>query len=487
MTLLGNGNVGISTSSPAYGLDVNTSGGTLSTVGWGKALHVVNSGAVVWDKSGGTNYYFLAKNTEGIYQGLVSTDNGLSAPTYTGRIDEATGDWRWYKNAYIDGNVGIGTISPNEKLEITGNFRLPATTAAVGIIKSGANRFIHSFGTNNFFAGVNAGNFTMSGVNNTGIGYTALQSVTSASGATAIGSAALASLTTGIQNVAVGAVALYSNADGAFNHAIGTEVLFSNISGSNNIGIGYRSLYSNTTNNNIAIGTSSLFANTTGANNIAIGVFAGWINGTVANLTGSNNTYIGYNSGPGTSTQLSNVTTIGAGATVTASNSLILGSGVNVGIGTTAPTQALHVVGNICYTGTSGACSDIRYKRNIAPLTNSLANILQLQGVNYYWKKEEYPDKKFTDEKQIGLIAQEIEKIVPEVVLTDKDGYKSVDYSRLTPILVEAIKDQQKIIADLQKAVIELKGEAALQQKESQKLKSVLEQIKVQNNIEAKK
>ena len=69
---------------------------------------------------------------------------------------------------------------------------------------------------------------------------------------------------------------------------------------------------------------------------------------------------------------------------------------------------------------------------------------MKLQGVNYFWKTKEFPDKQFTDTKQIGFIAQEIEKIYPEVVMTDKDGYKSVDYSRLTPVLVEAIKELKK-------------------------------------------
>ena len=72
------------------------------------------------------------------------------------------------------GKVGIGTFNPTEQLEITGNFRLPPTTATTGIIMSGADPFIHNFGTNNFFAGVDAGNLTMTGDRNIGIGAAAL-------------------------------------------------------------------------------------------------------------------------------------------------------------------------------------------------------------------------------------------------------------------------------------------------------------------------
>ncbi|PIY07278.1 MAG: hypothetical protein COZ21_01085, partial [Bacteroidetes bacterium CG_4_10_14_3_um_filter_31_20] len=101
-----------------------------------------------------------------------------------------------------------------------------------------------------------------------------------------------------------------------------------------------------------------------------------------------------------------------------------------VGIGTTSPTQKLYVAGNICATGSIGGCSDIRYKKDITPITNALSNVMQLRGVNYFLKTKEFPEKQFTNTRQIGIIAQEIEKIYPEVVLTDKDGYKSVDYSR---------------------------------------------------------
>ncbi len=85
--------------------------------------------------------------------------------------------------------------------------------------------------------------------------------------------------------------------------------------------------------------------------------------------------------------------------------------------------------------------SDIRYKKNIVFLENSLTNILRINGVRYDWKQEEFPEKHFSDKNQIGFIAQEIEKIFPEMVFTDEKGFKSVDYARLTPVLVEAIKE----------------------------------------------
>lgn len=115
----------------------------------------------------------------------------------------------------------------------------------------------------------------------------------------------------------------------------------------------------------------------------------------------------------------------------------------NVGIGTSAPAQKLSVAGNICYTGSSAACSDIRYKKNITPLSNAMMKVLKMQGVQYMWRVNEFPDKQFSDAQQIGFIAQDIEKICPELVVTDADGYKSVDYSKVTPLLVEAIKELQ--------------------------------------------
>ena len=136
----------------------------------------------------------------------------------------------------------------------------------------------------------------------------------------------------------------------------------------------------------------------------------------------------------------------------------------NAGIGTTSPAYRLHVVGAVYATGLvycngNPVCSDQRWKTNIKPIQNALDNLLKMQGVTYYWKADEYPDKHFPEGEQVGFIAQEIEKVYPQVVFTDKDGYKSVDYSKLTPVLVEAIKEQQKIIEELQRAIQQLQEE----------------------------
>jgi len=112
----------------------------------------------------------------------------------------------------------------------------------------------------------------------------------------------------------------------------------------------------------------------------------------------------------------------------------------NVGIGTAAPTEKLHVVGRLKTNGINET-SDVRYKKNIQPLTNSLEKVLAMRGVNYEWKTTQYPELGFADGLQLGVIAQEVENIVPEVVHEDQDGYKSVEYSHLTPLLIEAIKE----------------------------------------------
>ncbi|MDD3371677.1 MAG: tail fiber domain-containing protein [Alphaproteobacteria bacterium] len=128
----------------------------------------------------------------------------------------------------------------------------------------------------------------------------------------------------------------------------------------------------------------------------------------------------------------------------------ILGSGNTgyVGIMTTTPTYPMDVNGTAKATSWSG-CSDARWKKDIEPLKDSLKKVEQLQGVTFLWRQAEFPGRNFTKGRQVGLIAQDVEKVVPEVVSTDSSGYKSIEYGKLSPLLIEAVKDLKKILDGL--------------------------------------
>ncbi|MDO8658858.1 MAG: site-specific integrase [Candidatus Levybacteria bacterium] len=124
---------------------------------------------------------------------------------------------------------------------------------------------------------------------------------------------------------------------------------------------------------------------------------------------------------------------------------LILDPKGNVGIGTKNPGYKLQVGeagdGTEARANAWNSLSDIRLKENIKALSGSLEKVLALSGVSFNWKK--------TGIASIGFIAQEVEKIAPELVSTGNDGYKSLDYSKITPLLTQAIKEQQAQITSL--------------------------------------
>jgi len=128
-------------------------------------------------------------------------------------------------------------------------------------------------------------------------------------------------------------------------------------------------------------------------------------------------------------------------------NTLVLNSG-EVGIGTDSPNYTLDVRGTIG-NNTTLYHSDKRWKQNVRNLIGSLDRVMKLQGVQYKWKQDEYPEMNFPDGEQIGLIAQDVEKIIPEIVNEAADGYKSIDYAKLTSVLIEAIKELKKDNDDL--------------------------------------
>ncbi|HEY3250613.1 MAG TPA: tail fiber domain-containing protein [Ignavibacteria bacterium] len=138
-------------------------------------------------------------------------------------------------------------------------------------------------------------------------------------------------------------------------------------------------------------------------------------------------------------------------------------------------TQYLRLSGSGCYTGTWTQCSDIRLKKNVNRIDNALNKILNLQGVTYQWRKDEFPSYKFETGEQIGLIAQEVEKVLPELVRTESDGIKSVNYSNLTAVIIEAMKQQQQIIDEQKKTINKLENKVAEQQKS---IELILSEIK---------
>ena len=157
-------------------------------------------------------------------------------------------------------------------------------------------------------------------------------------------------------------------------------------------------------------------------------------------------------------------------------------NGGRVGIGTANPAYPLDVSGDINASGSVRAngialSSDARYKTNIATLNNALDDVLNLRGVAYDFDRAKWPEKHFADGKQIGFIAQEIEKIFPELVSTDANGYKSVNYIGVVPVLVEAVRTLKHDNDDKQKQIDTLRAQVEVLQTQAKENADIKKQI----------
>ena len=295
---------------------------------------------------------------------------------------------------------------------------------------------------------------------NTGVGAGTLLANTgdqnTGSQNTATGAAALLSNNTGSNNTANGAFSLFSNTTGVDNTANGTQALKSNTTGRDNTANGFNALQKNDTgDDNTANGVSTLFNNATGNLNTAIGYFAG-----LNQTTGSNNVYIG-----------SNIIGV-AGESNTCYIKSIFGQ-------TTASGIPVFINSNSKLGTTT---SSKRFKEEIKAMDKSSEALFELNPVTFRYKREIDP----AGTRQLGLVAEEVEKVNPDLVVRDKEGKPySVRYEQVNAMLLNEFLKEHKRVQSLEATV------AQQQRKMDAVIASVNEQTaqiqKVSAQVEASK
>src|SRR5437016_727437 len=353
--------------------------------------------------------------------------------------------------------------------------------------------------------GCNALNFLTTGAGNTGVGWYSLYvdttgnyntglgagalALNNADSNTAVGAAALLLNTSGTQNVAVGTDALVFNDSGGFNSALGAFALFNNTQGNGNTAVGSSALAANITgNSNTAVGTSALPVNTSGSENAALGSAALFSNvdgddniavGQAAlsnNTSGNNNIGIGFFGGLSVTTS-SNVICIGTQGQDT-SNSCFIGQifGATTNQGSAVYIDANNKLGTLT--------SSKRFKEDIRPMGTTSEALFSLQPVTFRYKKEINP----AGTPQLGLVAEDVEKVNPDLVVRDKEGKPySVRYEQVNAMLLnEFLKEHRKVeeqsskIQQEEAIITELQSTVAKQQKGLQAVTARLEQQAVQ-------
>ena len=395
------------------------------------------------------------------------------------------------------------TTSPQSSADfnISGNGTAGGTLSANAINSNsqyniGNSRVLSVAGTNNTFTGFGAGGAN-NGANNSFFGRSAGFDNTTGAQNSFFGSFAGANNTTGAENAFFGSGAGDANTTGNLNSFFGRGAGGANTSGSSNTFVGRESGLLNTTGFfNAFVGRNAGGANTTGAQNTFFGGNAGF-----GNVSGNNNTYIGFNAGSpvggnsnntyignntgnssssgsnntllgynatisaGSGGFVVNSTAIGAGAVVTESNRIVLGTPAEDVVipgdlsadYTTVRLIQINELGisgsqDICRNSSgivSGCSSSRRYKTDITPFNSGLSLINRLRPVTFKWKSDGSPD--------LGLVAEEVAEIEP-LLASYKDGrVEGVKYNRLGVVLLNAVKEQQAQIESLKRQIELLK------------------------------
>ncbi|MBI3781858.1 MAG: DNRLRE domain-containing protein [Deltaproteobacteria bacterium] len=331
------------------------------------------------------------------------------------------------------------------------------------------------------------------GSSNTATGYHALTSTINGFFNTATGARALASNIYGTSNTATGADALGLNDGGDDNTAVGNAALGGNVVGSANTAIGRSALENNSTSYNTAVGFNALTSSTSGGENIAVGA-----NATDALTTGSNNTAIGtgafgnLTAGTGniavgwhgglSATTNDNDIYIGSTGAAAENNTIRIGNTSHTktfirGIyGQTTANTAIPVLVD-SFTGQLGTVSSSRrFKIDIHDMKQASSALLKLRPVTFKYK----PNLDPSGTTQYGLIAEEVEQVMPDLVVYDKDGKpETVKYHILASLLLNELQKQYRTQQAQQKTLAAQQAELRSVHAENTALRAAVDEIQV--------
>jgi len=392
---------------------------------------------------------------DGGYPGRNTAEGDSALRSLTSGADNTAIGWNaLFSNTVANNNTAVGALALRANVgtirpDLTGFFN-----TAVG--RGALSRNIS--GNRNTATGANALFFNTTGKSNTATGDSALEHNSTGESNTATGAAALLNNRVGSRNTATGVNALKFNSSGNGNTATGFGALQDNTTGDDNVAIGRSALANNTTGNgNTATGIDALLSKTVGDRNTAMGLHA------LASLTsGNNNVALGEFAGSQISTGSDNID-IG--------NKGVAGESTTIRIGTQGTQTATYIAGirnpivngmpvAVSMDGQLGLApvSSKRFKDEIKLMDKASEAILAFKPVTFHYKKA----LDLTGTQQFGLVAEDVEKVNPDLILRDAEGkaytvrYDAVNAMLLNEFLKEHRKSEKK-----EATIAELKAEIA--------------------------
>lgn len=419
----------------------------LAAVTSGGPNNAFGSGALRVCTTGGSNCAMGFLNLGALISGSFNTaiGNGALTNITTGTNNTALGYIAasnlitGSRNIAIGEDSGISWTGAESNNIAIGHVGAPAgssNTVVIGIPNNGGAVF-SNYGDRNIFVGLGAGNFTFttgSSTTNTAVGYQAMTAVTTAAGNCAFGNTALAAMTSGEPNNAFGSGALRACTTGGGNCAYGFLTLSGVTTGNFNVAVGNSSLGLVTTGeHNTAIGNAVGGQLSTGNRNIVIVGGDNWVGPESSNIVIGN---AGLNNE-------SNTIRIGVTGSGDSQQNACFIAGIR-GI-TTGVIDAIPVL--IDSAGQLGTISSsIRFKENIKDMGNASSAVMNLRPVSFTYKGQQ------SAKRQYGLIAEEVEMQLPEIVVYDKNTGQpdTVQYQFLPVLLLNELQRLEKRVKELE-------------------------------------